>query len=144
MSLIRQLAIAYALMFFAVAAIGCVPVLDDAGGSRFGQFGLQGNDDLLHAFSGLWALAAALLSDRQSVLCLQMLGSVYLLDGVLGVVSGSGCLDAGILIAGLRAFDDIDLPARFVANATHLAVGGLALLIGFRLTNRSSGRLAMA
>jgi hypothetical protein len=52
-------------------------------------------DDLLHAFSGVWALAAAFISHRQAVFYFK-LGSVYLFDRVLGLITGSGCLGAGI------------------------------------------------
>ena len=68
MSLIQKLAIAYAIMFFAVVGIGYVPAFNDANGYLFGLFSLQWYDDLLHAFSGVWALAAALISTSQSVL----------------------------------------------------------------------------
>ena len=71
MSLIQKLAIAYALMFFAVVAIGYVPAFNDADGNLFGLFSLQWYDDLLHAFSGVWALAAAFISHRQAVLLFQ-------------------------------------------------------------------------
>ena len=53
MSLIQKLAIVYALMFFAVVAIGYVPAFNDADGNLFGLFSLQWYDDLLHAFSGV-------------------------------------------------------------------------------------------
>jgi len=51
--------------------------------------------DLLYAFSGVWAEAAAFMSHRQAVSYFK-LGSVCLFDGVLGLITGSGCLDAGI------------------------------------------------
>src|SRR4051794_36844563 len=78
MSLIQKLAIAYALLFFAVVAIGYIPAFNDANGNLFGLFSLQWYDDLLHAFSGVWALAAALISHRQAVLYFKLFGSVYL------------------------------------------------------------------
>lgn len=137
MSLIQKLAIAYALMFFAVVGIGYVPAFNDDNGYLFGLFSLQWYDDLLHAFSGVWAMVAAFMSHSASVLYFRLFGSIYLFDGVLGLVTGSGCLDGGIFIDGFRSFDDIEFPVRFFANTPHLAIGGLAVLIGFWLARPS-------
>jgi hypothetical protein len=143
MSLIQKLGLAYAALFFLVVGIGYVPAFIDADGQLFGLFSLQWYDDLLHAFSGVWALAAAFVSHRASVLYFRLFGSVYLFDGVLGLVTGSGCLDGGIFIDGFRSFNDIELPVRFFANAPHLAIGGIAVLIGFWLAGgRGERRLA--
>lgn len=142
MTLIQKLAIFYAFMFFFVVGIGYVPAFNDANGYLFGLFSLQWYDDLLHAFSGVWAFAAAFISHQQSVLYFRLFGAVYLFDGVLGLVTGSGCLDGGIFINGFRSLDDIELPVRFFANAPHLAIGGFAVLVGFWLANRT--RTAMA
>lgn len=144
MSLIQKLGVAYALMFFAVVAIGYVPAFNDANGYLFGLFSLQWYDDLLHAFSGVWALIAAFVSHRQSVLYFKLFGAVYLFDGVLGLVTGSGCLDGGIFINGFRSFDDIELPTRFFANAPHLAIGGFAVFVGFWLSRRVTAGMAAA
>lgn len=142
MTLIQKLGMAYAAMFFLVVAIGYVPAFNDAGGNLFGLFSLQWYDDLLHAFSGVWALVASLVSERQAILYFRLFGAVYLFDGVLGLVTGSGCLDGGIFIDGFRSFDDIEFPVRFFANAPHLAIGGFAVFVGFFLANRA--RTAMA
>lgn len=145
MSLIRKLALAYAVLFFLVVGIGYVPAFNDADGQLFGLFSLQWYDDLLHAFSGVWALVAAFVSHRASVFYFRLFGSVYLFDGVLGLVTGSGCLDGGIFIDGFRSFNDIELPVRFFANAPHLAIGGIAVVIGFWLAGgRGSRPLATA
>ena len=144
MTLIQKLAVAYAAMFFLVVAVGYVPAFNDADGYLFGLFSLQWYDDLLHAFSGVWALASAFVSHSASVLYFRLFGSIYLFDGVLGLVTGSGCLDGGIFIDGFRSFDDIEFPVRFFANAPHLAIGGIAVLIGFWLAARPPARPATA
>ncbi|MEX0404769.1 hypothetical protein ABGN05_03725 [Aquibium sp. LZ166] len=144
MSLIQKLGIAYAAMFFLVVAIGYVPAFNDENGYLFGLFSLQWYDDLLHGFSGVWALAAAMVSHRASVIYFKLFGSVYFFDGVLGLVTGSGCLDGGIFIDGFRSLNDIELPVRFFANLPHLAIGGTAILIGFWLARRAGRPLAMA
>ncbi|GAB5507199.1 MAG: hypothetical protein JJ911_14850 [Rhizobiaceae bacterium] len=137
MTLIQKLGIAYAVMFFAVVGIGYVPAFNDENGYLFGLFSLQWYDDALHAFSGVWALAASLISHAQAVLYFRLFGSVYLFDGLLGLITGSGCLDGGIFIDGFRPLNDIELPVRFFANAPHLAIGGIAVLIGFWLAGRT-------
>lgn len=144
MSLIQKLGLAYAALFFVVVGIGYVPAFIDPDGQLFGLFSLQWYDDLLHAFSGVWALVAAFVSHRASVLYFRLFGSVYLFDGVLGLVTGSGCLDGGIFIDGFRPLNDIELPVRFFANAPHLAIGGIAVLIGFWLAGRRTQPLATA
>ena len=161
MSLIQRLGLAYAVLFFLVVGIGYVPAFIDADGQLFGLFSLQWYDDLLHAFSGVWALVAAFVSHRASVLYFRLFGSVYLFDGVLGLVTwwvvrlgvrpvrrmtetaGAIAADGGIFIDGFRSFSDIELPVRFFANAPHLAIGGIAVLIGFWLAGgRGERRLA--
>lgn len=139
MTTIQKLAIAYAILFFAVVAIGYVPAFNDANGQLFGLFSLQWWDDLLHGFSGVWALVAALLSHRASVLYFRLFGAVYLFDGILGLVTGSGCLDGGIFIYGVQ---DIEFQTRFFANLPHLVIGGVAVFIGFVLASRTGGRMA--
>lgn len=144
MSLIQKLGIAYAVMFFLVVAIGYVPAFNDENGYLFGLFSLQWYDDLLHGFSGVWAFAAAMVSHRASVIYFRLFGTVYFFDGVLGLVTGSGCLDGGIFIDGFRSLNDIELPVRFFANLPHLAIGGTAILIGFWVARRVARPLAMA
>lgn len=144
MTLIQKLAVAYAVLFFVVVAIGYIPAFNDANGYLFGLFSLQWYDDLLHAFSGVWAAIAAFISHRQSVFYFKLFGSVYLFDGILGLVTGSGCLDGGIFLDGFRSFNDIEFPARFFANLPHLLIGGIAVYIGFRLAKRVHDHFATA
>lgn len=141
MTLIQKLGLAYAAMFFAVVSLSYMPFIHDANGMMFGLFSLQWYDDLLHGFSGVWAAAAALVSHRQAVLYFRLFGSVYLFDGVLGLVTGSGCLDGGIFYYG---FQDIDFMTRVFANLPHLAIGGIAVFIGFWLARRVAAPLVPA
>ncbi|MDP3895827.1 MAG: hypothetical protein Q8Q62_04050 [Mesorhizobium sp.] len=136
MTLIQKLGLAYAAMFFAVVGLNYLPFIHDANGMMFGLFSLQWYDDLLHGFSGLWVLAAVFVSHRATVLFFKIFGSIYLFDGVLGLVTGSGCLDGGIFIDGFRSFDDVEFPTRFFANLPHLLIGGGAVYIGFVLSRR--------
>jgi hypothetical protein len=142
MTLIQKLAVFYCIMFFGVVAMNYVPAFHDANGMMFGLFSLQWWDDALHGFSGVWAGVAAYLSHRASVNYFKLFGSVYLFDGVLGLTTGSGCLDAGIFLNGIRA--DIDFPTRFFANLPHLIIGGFAVWVGFWLARRVRDNLAAA
>jgi hypothetical protein len=141
MTTIQRLALLYAALFAFVVGIGYVPGLKDGQGYLFGLFSLQWWDDLLHGFSGLWALAAAFISARASRLYFRLFGSVYLFDGVLGLITGQGCLDAGIFLNGPDAIigiSDIDAPARFFANLPHLLIGGFAVWAGFGAPGRQA------
>ena len=53
---------------------------------------------------------------------------------MLGLFTGSGYLDFGILINGIR---DLPLMTRIFANAPHLGLGGVAILIGYVLAPRT-------
>jgi Domain of unknown function (DUF4383) len=139
MTLIQKLAATYAVLFLAVVAVGYVPGFEDENGYLFGLFSLQWWDDALHGFSGVWALAAAFLSHRASVLYFKLFGSVYLFDGILGLITGQGCLDGGIFLNGVDGIigvSDIEAPARFFANLPHLVIGGTAVFIGFVVAQR--------
>ncbi|MBE7186210.1 MAG: DUF4383 domain-containing protein [Methylobacterium mesophilicum] len=125
-------------------AIGYVPAFNDASGNLFGLFSLQWYDDLLHAFSGVWALAAAFVSHRASVFYFRLFGAVYLFDGLLGLVTGAGCLDGGIFITGFRPLNDVELPVRFFANLPHIVIGGFAVWVGFSLARRVRAQFAPA
>ena len=71
----------------------------------------------------------------------KLFGLFYFADGVLGLLTGSGYLDFGIFIRGVL---DLPLSTRIFANAPHLGLGGLAILIGYVLTPITRPRLAHA
>jgi hypothetical protein len=82
----------------------------------------------------LWAAGGALPSRRASEQFFRLFGVFYFADGVLGLLTGSGYLDFGILINGIR---DLPLMTRIFANAPHLGLGGVAILIGYGLAPRT-------
>jgi hypothetical protein len=131
MNTIRKLGFAYFILFVIVAAMSYVPQFKDANGLMFGLFKLDLYDDALHLFSGLWAGVAAWLSTRASIIYFKLFGTLYLLDGVMGLFLGSGYLDFGIFIQGVL---DLDLTTRIFANLPHLAIGGFAAFTGFVLS----------
>ena len=128
MDRIRQLALIYFAMFVVIVAIGYMPGFEDDQGNLFGLFKLDLYDDSLHLASGIWAGIAGLISSRAARGYFRLFGPLYFLDGVLGLVTGSGYLDGGIFLYGPF---DLPLQVRFFANLPHLLIGGFAIWAGY-------------
>jgi hypothetical protein len=124
---LRVIAAAYAVLFAVVTSLNYIPGLTDEDGLTFVL------DDALHAASGLWAALAAWWSTRASVIYLRWFGALYCLDGLLGLVTGSGYLDLGIVLHGAL---DLPLLTRVLMNLPHIAIGGFAVFAGFGLARR--------
>ena len=127
MNLHRTTAFIYFVVLALVAALNYIPGVTDEDGVAFGIFALDIFDDALHAASALWALVAALLSARAARMFLLIFGALYLGDGTLGLITGSGYLDFGIFNNGV-----LDLPFSFkiMANLPHIGLGLIALVVG--------------
>ncbi len=133
MDIIRAICVGYAVALLIAAATNYIPGLTDAQGRAFGIFALDIYDDSLHLASATWAALAAWWSRSASVTFLKLFGTLYCLDGLLGLITGSGYLDLGILINGV-----LNLPFGFkiLANLPHIALGGFAIYAGFFLAKR--------
>ena len=129
MNLHRTVAFGYFLILLFVAALNYIPGMTDTNGMAFGIFALDTQDDLLHLGSALWALGATLWSARAARFYLLAFGAIYLGDGLLGLATGSGYLDLGILRNGIRPFD---FTRNVMADLPHIGLGGTALLVGLR------------
>lgn len=125
----RKIAFGYFVILTLVACLNYIPGVKQADGTVFGIFALDIYDDALHLGSGLWALAAALISARASRLFLLLFGALYLGDGLLGLATGSGYLDLGIFNYGVQ---DFAMSFKIMANGPHIILGGVALLAGLR------------
>ncbi len=126
----RRIALAFAAILALVAALNYIPGLPkDGEGALFGIFALDIGDDALHAASALWALVAAVVSRRAARLFLLLFGALYAGDGLLGIGTGSGFLDLGILVYGVQ---DLPLGYKLLANAPHVLLGSIALAAGLR------------
>lgn len=132
-SSIRLFAWFYAALFLSVVVVGYIPFLNDEEGNLLGLFSLQIYDDALHLGSAIWAAVAAWRSDAASRAYFRIFGPLYFLDGVVGLLTGNGYLDLGIILQG-----PIDLPfaIRIAANTPHLVIGGFAVAIGYLLPGR--------
>lgn len=124
MSKLRWIAAGYAVALLVAATLNYIPGLTDAQGRAFGIFALDIFDDLLHLVSAAWAGIAAFLSVRASRAFLLYFGILYFADGVLGLITGSGYLDLGIINYGVQ---DFPLGFKILANLPHLALGGFAV-----------------
>lgn len=120
----QRIALGYAVLLAGAAALNYIPGLTDHHGRSFGVFALDLQDDLLHVGSATWALSAGLLSRRSALAFLRIFGALYFADGLLGLITGSGYLDLGIILYGRQ---DLGLIFKLLANAPHLALGGFAL-----------------
>lgn len=135
MTLLRWISLGYMGALFFAAALNYIPGLTDDQGRSFGIFALDIYDDLLHLGSGIWAGIAAYLSHKASRNFLFYFGVLYLADGVMGLITGSGYLDLGIVNYG---WVDLDFTFKIFANLPHIGLGGIALLSSLFLNREPS------
>jgi hypothetical protein len=133
MNPLRLLAWIYAVLFAVVTSLNYIPGLTDAQGRTFGLFALDPFDDALHAASGAWAALAAWTSFRATRIFFGVFGPLYCLDGLLGLATGSGYLDLGIVLHGVQHFP---LVTKILMNLPHIAIGGFAAFAGWVLAPR--------
>jgi hypothetical protein len=131
MTLHRTTALGYFVILGLVASLNYLPIpgIVDSEGRTFGIFALDVYDDALHLVSALWALGAAFISIRAARMFLILFGALYLLDGILGALTGSGFLDLGIFTWGVL---DISFTMKLLSSLPHLVLGGFALFIGLK------------
>ncbi|KQS98333.1 MULTISPECIES: DUF4383 domain-containing protein [unclassified Rhizobium] len=125
MGKLRIIAAFYAVALLGAASLNYIPGLTDDQGRAFGIFALDIYDDSLHVASAVWAAIAAWLSPRAARSFLLYFGALYFADGLLGLITGSGYLDLGIVNYGIQ---DLPFGFKILANLPHLALGGFALL----------------
>jgi hypothetical protein len=124
----RTVTVALGVVLTVAALCGVVPGLTDASGRTFGIFKLNAYQNLLHTVSALWAFSAAYVSRSAAITFLRLFGTLYFLDGLMGLAIGSGYLDLGVFVYGV-----LDLPLWFkvLTSLPHLVLGGTAALAGF-------------
>jgi hypothetical protein len=126
-----------ALLF--AAATDYIPVFIDAEGRVFGLFRLDIYKDALHLASAAWAIAAAAISRQASIFFLRVFGTLYFLDGVMGVFTGSGYLDLSIFIDGIRSTSAF---VKFASSVPHLVLGAFGIATGFSARIPAKSRTA--
>jgi hypothetical protein len=120
------LCLAAALLF--AAATDYVPAFIDAEGKVFGLFKLDIYKDALHVASGAWALTAVAVSRKASMQFLRIFGTLYFLDGVMGVFTGSGFLDLSIITQGVQSTPAL---VKFLSSVPHLVLGAFGIAVGW-------------
>jgi hypothetical protein len=128
MNRLRLVAFLYFLVLLFAALLNYLPFIPVTDGKTFGIFALDIYDDALHLVSALWAGIAAWLGARAARSFLLIFGVLYFADGFLGLITGSGYLDLGIVNYGIQ---DLPFSFKIMANLPHLGLGGLAMLAGF-------------
>lgn len=133
MDLIGRIALGLGGALAIAGSLNYIPGLTDAEGRAFGIFALDPFDDALHFASAAWAGIAAFTSRRAAEIFLKAFGTLYCLDGLMGLAFGSGYLDLGIIRQGV-----IPMPFTFkiMANAPHILLGGIGIIGGFVLAKR--------
>jgi hypothetical protein len=135
MDIIRLCAWGFAAALAVVVAVGYVPAFIDQNNMILGLFKRTWYADGLHLVSAAWAAIAAMSSRSASESFFKIFGPLYFLDGVMGLVTGSGYLDFGIFINGWL---NLPLATRIFANLPHLFLGGVASFVGYVLTRRAT------
>jgi len=130
---IQALAWVYAALFLAVVVIGYIPPLVDEQGNLFGLFHLELKDHALHLTSAVWAALAAWISFGAAVFYFRVFGTLYALDGVMGLLFGQGYLDGGIVFNGITP---LPWSTKIATNLPHLVLGFTAMYIGFVLSRK--------
>jgi hypothetical protein len=133
MDIIRILAFGYMVALAIAAATNYIPGLTDAQGKAFGIFELDIFDDLLHLASATWAGVSGYLSRRASDIFFRTFGPLYLADGVMGLFTGVGYLDLGIVQYGIQSTSIVQ---NIPPNVPHLVLGGFATFAGYVLSRR--------
>jgi hypothetical protein len=116
------------VILLAAASLNYIPGLTDAQGRAFGVFALDVFDDALHVASATWAGIAAFTSNRAARIFLRYFGLLYLTDGLLGLATGSGYLDLGIVNNGVL---NLPLTFKILANLPHIFGGAFAVFSSF-------------
>jgi hypothetical protein len=134
MGALRRIAFVYMVILLGAASLNYIPGLTDSEGRAFGVFALDIYDDALHVASALWAGFAAFTSTRAARIFLRYFGLLYLTDGLLGLATGSGYLDLGIMNHGIQHYP---LVFKILANLPHIAGGGFAVFASLRFEKES-------
>jgi hypothetical protein len=124
MNRLRLIASVYFLVLLFAALLNYLPFIPVTDGKTFGIFALDIYDDGLHLASALWAGIAAWLGAKASRAFLLYFGLLYFGDGLLGLITGSGYLDLGIVNYGIQ---DLPFDFKIMANLPHLGLGGIAI-----------------
>ncbi len=121
----------YIVLFFLLIGMNFFPFLFQENGRMIGGFNLGVEGNILHVLSGIWAATALWYSRNSMLYYFRVFGTVYLLDGVVGLIVGKAFLNLNLFRSDVVPHDDFMV--RLLLNTPHLLIGGLAVIIGFML-----------
>ena len=121
----------YIVLFFLLIGMNFFPFLFQENGRMIGGFNLGVQGNILHVLSGIWAATALWYSRNSMLYYFRVFGTVYLLDGVVGLIVGKAFLNLNLFRSDVAPHDDFMV--RLLLNTPHLLIGGLAVIIGFML-----------
>lgn len=124
----------YIMLFFLLVGINFFPFLFQENGQMIGGFNLESEANLLHLLSGMWAATALWYSRNAMLYYFRIFGSIYFLDGVVGLLAGKAFLNLNLFHEHVAPHSDWII--RLQLNIPHLTIGGLAVLIGFVLCRK--------
>ena len=121
----------YIILFFLLIGLNFFPFLYQEDGRMIGGFNLAEEGNILHVLSGIWAATALWYSRKSMLYYFRIFGTVYLLDGVVGLIVGKAFLNLNLFRSDVAPHEDFMV--RLLLNTPHLLIGGLAVIIGFML-----------
>ena len=134
----QKYALFYAFLFYGVVTSGYVPFLNKDG-LLLGLFNIHLQDDLLHLFSGTWALWAVLKSKKESMRYFRWFGLYYTADAFVGFFTGYTIIDVFMMNwHSKEGYMLTDLVTNFLINLPHFILGPAALFIGYKVDQSAS------
>jgi len=127
---LKRWAWVYAAGFVGVFLVTHAPGATDAQGRLFGLFKIDPIDDIVHLLSGVAGVIVAVWATAWIALYLIAVGVLYGLDAIIGLVASRGLLDGSLFAQG-RGAADFSV-TNVLINLPHIALAGLALVIGVR------------
>ncbi len=121
----------YIILFFLLIGLNFFPFLYQEDGRMIGGFNLAEEGNILHVLSGIWAATALWYSRNSMLYYFRIFGTVYVLDGVVGLIVGKAFLNLNLFRSDVIPHEDFMV--RLLLNTPHLLIGGVAVIIGFML-----------
>jgi hypothetical protein len=123
----RKLALALSILLAALA------IFDFAVGAP--ALRLNADTGAVHAAAALWGLAAFFAGKKASSLFLVAVGLLLCTDAFMGMTRGAFYLSFDAMRGAVAP---LGRPDRYIASATHLVLGAIALVAGLIFANRDA------
>jgi hypothetical protein len=134
--MLKKLAWLYTAGFLGIFLICHTPAFNDAQGRLFGLFRIDPIDDFVHLLSGIAGAVVVSLAPARIPLYFIVIGVLYDLDALVGMIMSRGLLDLSVFKLGVGS-PDFSL-TNWALNAPHIVLASLALWIGIRKPGESA------